>query len=681
MSKRLFLFTFSLIIMVVLIPLNSSWAIDDSISLTDTNAGEIKLGDYIFIELNTRNLFTNALSQTKTVKVENSSKGFYINVIVRETGIATNKYTGRFNLASLTNQLKNELRVSGGETITATYTTSSANLKVKTNEAPIGNSVTEDILADALYSVDLKTIFTDDFDTATKLSYAIDRHNGDAIVRLRDDSLEYTPTDADKGNTVIIGVKAEDTEKSSSEVVYITLNVIDEITIKSLTANGLSGTTTTTELTLDLEKDIELVENDLTLRGATLNAVTNNDDGTYTLDISDITVPNNNHISIKLDKTCYIFTRDYISVAVNVKTAKDPVVDMEVSASFLTGRNRLSVSTLSGTFKDANDDSRVIGDLNWTDNNQLVNNTGNYEWTFTPNDTSIYNTITGTTKVTLNLSSITTLLVSSSSKINLNRTNLEIESGMDINTLDALISSTDGSTYEIQNSNNSPAVIGNMLVQDDMKIVVTAEDNSTETYNITIVNTEYRDNVEVDIQGTSTTTNSVNVIINKPNALAGEKVTVNILNVAIGYNIDIMAQKSTDNTDVTITNLGENEYSFNMPGDNSKVDIVVKIEEISNYLVNISVQPNSLLVGHYLFELEDDSYTLGNFLIAASDVYNNGSRNEIYYYTGTAWYDLVKADQDDVGLDKSVQVSIEEINGSDNPLISHYNMEIVGSIK
>ncbi|SDZ40826.1 hypothetical protein SAMN05660462_03063, partial [Proteiniborus ethanoligenes] len=61
----------------------------------------------------------------------------------------------------------------------------------------------------------------------------------------------------------------------------------------------------------------------------------------------------------------------------------------------------LADSTLSGTFKNASNEA-VAGTLAWTDDTTVVNATGDFGWTFTPDDQVAYNVITGNVEVTVN---------------------------------------------------------------------------------------------------------------------------------------------------------------------------------------------------------------------------------------------------------------------------------------
>jgi len=83
-----------------------------------------------------------------------------------------------------------------------------------------------------------------------------------------------------------------------------------------------------------------------------------------------------------------------------------------------------------------------------------------------------------------------------------------------------------------------------------------------------------------------------------------------------------------------------------------------------NGIVEDITVANVMIVGDYAFELGDDSYTLNNYLTAAKTVYNNGERNEIYYFTGSQWYDLVLADEQGEGLTENVIIDAQKVNGT-----------------
>jgi uncharacterized protein YjdB len=83
---------------------------------------------------------------------------------------------------------------------------------------------------------------------------------------------------------------------------------------------------------------------------------------------------------------------------------------------------------------------------------------------------------------------------------------------------------------------------------------------------------------------------------------------------------------------------------------------------------------NVLIVGQYVFELGNPSFTLNNYLTAAKTVYTNGDYNEIYYFTGIKWYDLVASDELGQGLVEAVVVDPEDINGDGS--YTYWNMSL-----
>lgn len=76
--------------------------------------------------------------------------------------------------------------------------------------------------------------------------------------------------------------------------------------------------------------------------------------------------------------------------------------------------------------------------------------------------------------------------------------------------------------------------------------------------------------------------------------------------------------------------------------------VTVTLENIPGHVVNLK-KANTLLLGEYAFELDNtkSQYTLNNDLKAAHTAYNSEkdinkpAQYHIYYYTGSAWYDLV----------------------------------------
>jgi hypothetical protein len=91
----------------------------------------------------------------------------------------------------------------------------------------------------------------------------------------------------------------------------------------------------------------------------------------------------------------------------------------------------------------------------------------------------------------------------------------------------------------------------------------------------------------------------------------------------------------------------------------------------TDYVRNIDM-PNVLLVGKYGFDLmdqENNNYNFGNFMEAAQTTYRNPGTGklEVYWFTGTRWYDLVS----DEFLDNPIG-DLDSINGGG--LYSYGNM-------
>ena len=108
-----------------------------------------------------------------------------------------------------------------------------------------------------------------------------------------------------------------------------------------------------------------------------------------------------------------------------------------------------------------------------------------------------------------------------------------------------------------------------------------------------------------------------------------------------------------------------NQYTFNITAD---TEVVVTYENIPGHVINITAN-NTLLVGRHAFNLEQATqdglaagkkYTLNNYLTAVDNwIYKQPPGTyHVYYYTGSAWYDLV-ADPD---LETSI-TNLNTING------------------
>lgn len=88
---------------------------------------------------------------------------------------------------------------------------------------------------------------------------------------------------------------------------------------------------------------------------------------------------------------------------------------------------------------------------------------------------------------------------------------------------------------------------------------------------------------------------------------------------------------------------------------------------VTKSVVSITT-PNVLIVGQYVFELDNDSFTLNNYLTAAQTAYSVDGVYQIYYFTGTEWYDLVSDE------DLSIPITdLSTINGTG--LYTFWNMQ------
>lgn len=99
------------------------------------------------------------------------------------------------------------------------------------------------------------------------------------------------------------------------------LNVFGESTsaeFVSLTANGEPGVSTTTSLTLTLDSDIDLLAESIMLTGASIGEFIDNNDGTYVITLSDITVKDTEEITLNISKGGYAFDVSSKSVAISV---------------------------------------------------------------------------------------------------------------------------------------------------------------------------------------------------------------------------------------------------------------------------------------------------------------------------------------------------------------------------
>ncbi len=79
---------------------------------------------------------------------------------------------------------------------------------------------------------------------------------------------------------------------------------------------------------------------------------------------------------------------------VSLKDKLNPVSD-DVSATQIIQGQMLSDSTLTGIFKDPDTHELIDGTLVWINPDQIINNTGDYAWIFTPSNDNKYNVVEG----------------------------------------------------------------------------------------------------------------------------------------------------------------------------------------------------------------------------------------------------------------------------------------------
>jgi hypothetical protein len=79
---------------------------------------------------------------------------------------------------------------------------------------------------------------------------------------------------------------------------------------------------------------------------------------------------------------------------------KDPLIDEVIQATDLLVGDLLRASMITGTFKDSDTGVAVPGELNWSDDDLIVVESGYFDWVFTPSDCTAYNVIGGVVLVT-----------------------------------------------------------------------------------------------------------------------------------------------------------------------------------------------------------------------------------------------------------------------------------------
>ena len=299
-----------------------------NLTLTDDNGGTVDIGDTITVTVTESSKNEDSgIENDVSIVVENNA-GETINVIAFETGDDTGIFESTFTLAKATDVPNYEIKVVSDDTITATYDydigTVTDTLTVATDgESPVINVFAQTIYVGELYTLDLTTVSTDNFDLSENLTYSVTGDNGNADAFMDEDkiTMKYTPVDGDIGPpNVAVFVTAQDAAGNSSVATNVFLNVKKEVSFSNLSANGTPGDVTTTELNIALFSDVGLAVEDITLTGATKGTLTYIGAGQHILVISDITVLDGQDVTVELNKTGYIFAGNPKTEAVNVKT-------------------------------------------------------------------------------------------------------------------------------------------------------------------------------------------------------------------------------------------------------------------------------------------------------------------------------------------------------------------------
>lgn len=121
------------------------------------------------------------------------------------------------------------------------------------------------------------------------------------------------------------------------------------ITFASLSANGVSGSVTTTALTLVFSSDVAgLAATDFTVTGATKGALTRVATGIYTLGVSAITVADGSNLTVVVSKTGITFTPSIRTVPAYVVTTSLTFDSLAANGTSATVSTTLLTLTFSG---------------------------------------------------------------------------------------------------------------------------------------------------------------------------------------------------------------------------------------------------------------------------------------------------------------------------------------------
>lgn len=541
------------------------------------------------------------------------------------------------------------------------------------NDMLLGGSI--NIIGDAKYGTSLNAGIGDlQFNGSTnKLSYSWTRSGSEV-----DTGSTYTLVEADIGSTL----KVEVTSSLDNGTIEATTATVEK-------ADGAAAPTVVNSANdVDNEILVEGGEGKVTVNIGTnitgdYEYRTNTDSTWYDLPTDEITGLTSSVVGIDIRKKETATTKagTVTSTSVTVTdAATTAVTGVDIDGANITLQSGGSTSTLTETVSpsDATDKS-----VTWISSDTGVATVSDgvvtpvSEGTATITVETVDGGFTDTCNVTVNPSTTTEITVSNDSRVSLDTDNskLYVEDGTTIISLANLMNMVNGSQYQILDQDDSPISVSGDNVTGDMKVKITSESGTnTQIYNIDLGIPSQSHQITKEIAGPFTE-EDVTLTTSVETAEVGNTVTVNVSDIPAGYEFLDLFIKDNSNSgldDVTEVTKGS-EYTFTMIDEEVKVELF--IDQIPGHLQALedNIEPNTLVVGDYLFELEHDSYTLNNFLTAAGTVHYNGSRNEIYYYTGTDWYDLVEAENNGGGLDNPI--NIEDINGPNEPIITHANMQ------
>ncbi|MGO1581267.1 MAG: Rib/alpha-like domain-containing protein [Peptoniphilaceae bacterium] len=165
-----------------------------------------------------------------------------------------------------------------------------------------------------------------------------------------------------------IEVTFEDGSKSTldAEIKVVEEKQKEKVNFESLVANGASNTETTTELTITLNKAIDLKKEDITLVGAKKVNLEKTGIGKYKLSINEITKENGEKISVSLDKEGFTFTPKEKTVSVFVKEENTGEIadGKTVEEAIIGGYSNDSLKIkINPSFKDFNEAKKKIKNI------------------------------------------------------------------------------------------------------------------------------------------------------------------------------------------------------------------------------------------------------------------------------------------------------------------------------